>query len=525
MLVPCIDGHERPYVALDAAASTGALGSVLDRVEEFLPSYSSVHRGAGYKSQLATAAYENARDAARSFAGRQGRDDIAIICRNTTEALNHLAYRLRLSPDDVVVTSVVEHHANLLPWSRVATCRYVECRPDGRSRLATSRPHWTSPRSPVCSRSPAHRTSPGGCRDRRDHRRRPRPSYPCRCRRCSARASPSPSRRGRFPRLERPQDVRTLRRRACSSGLAGRSRKVILSSRVVAPSSSTRPSGPTLQTGKRPALRTSWALWRCTQRSTPLVSWGWPAIVSHDRHLAHLLREGLPRIPGVRVLGPDPQTDTLPVATFTVEGLPHALWLRDCRQKMVSACGMGCFCAHPYLMRLLGPPMAKSPTTATRCVEATAADARSRAGQRRHQHHRGRHQPPARRSRPYLLGVSKRRSPTVQDPRTGDFTPEPGAAAVVRRRPISRVPRAHPASTPSPARGAFEGASRARVLAQQEPCRYRKVLLLDARRERPAPAKAEKAPIRTRGSGPAGALPPAAMLTCPKELSRSAAAV
>ena len=69
MLVPCIDGHERPYVALDAAASTGALGSVLDRVEEFLPSYSSVHRGAGYKSQLATAAYENARDAALLVCG------------------------------------------------------------------------------------------------------------------------------------------------------------------------------------------------------------------------------------------------------------------------------------------------------------------------------------------------------------------------------------------------------------------------------------------------------------------------
>ena len=44
---------------------------------------------------------------------------MAIICRNTTEAINHLVYRLRLRADDVVVTTVVEHHANLLPWSRV----------------------------------------------------------------------------------------------------------------------------------------------------------------------------------------------------------------------------------------------------------------------------------------------------------------------------------------------------------------------------------------------------------------------
>ena len=66
-------------------------------MQAFVPWYSSVHRGAGYKSQMATAAYEEARAAALAFAGREGRDDIAILCRNTTEAINHLAYRLRLS--------------------------------------------------------------------------------------------------------------------------------------------------------------------------------------------------------------------------------------------------------------------------------------------------------------------------------------------------------------------------------------------------------------------------------------------
>ena len=48
-LVPCVDGMSRRYVGLDAAASTGVLPSVMDRVMEFLPSYSSIHRGAGYK--------------------------------------------------------------------------------------------------------------------------------------------------------------------------------------------------------------------------------------------------------------------------------------------------------------------------------------------------------------------------------------------------------------------------------------------------------------------------------------------
>src|SRR5205807_2417343 len=77
--VPCVDGSERPYLSLDAAASTSALPAVVDRVNEFLPWYSSVHRGAGYKSQVSTADYEDARAAALDFAGRGNRDDVAII--------------------------------------------------------------------------------------------------------------------------------------------------------------------------------------------------------------------------------------------------------------------------------------------------------------------------------------------------------------------------------------------------------------------------------------------------------------
>lgn len=53
--VPSVDGIERSYLSLDAATSTGALPAVASRVQELLPWYSSVRRGAGWKSQLATA--------------------------------------------------------------------------------------------------------------------------------------------------------------------------------------------------------------------------------------------------------------------------------------------------------------------------------------------------------------------------------------------------------------------------------------------------------------------------------------
>lgn len=90
LAVPCVDGIDRPYLSLDAVASTPAVPVVAERVNAFLPWYSSVHRGAGWKSQLATAAYEDARAAAPAFAGRTDTDDVAVICRNTTEAINHL---------------------------------------------------------------------------------------------------------------------------------------------------------------------------------------------------------------------------------------------------------------------------------------------------------------------------------------------------------------------------------------------------------------------------------------------------
>src|SRR6266511_1651731 len=59
--VLCVDGEERRVVDLDNAASTPALPAVVERVMEFLPRYSSVHRGAGAKSRASTAAYEAAR--------------------------------------------------------------------------------------------------------------------------------------------------------------------------------------------------------------------------------------------------------------------------------------------------------------------------------------------------------------------------------------------------------------------------------------------------------------------------------
>lgn len=131
--VPLLDGSQRPYVNLDNAASTPALEAVRRAVEAFLPYYSSVHRGTGYKSQLSTYAYEQARQAVMRFFNADPVQHTCIFSKNTTEAINKLARRFPFPPvRDVVITSSLEHHSNDLPWRAVAKTIHVALTPDGR---------------------------------------------------------------------------------------------------------------------------------------------------------------------------------------------------------------------------------------------------------------------------------------------------------------------------------------------------------------------------------------------------------
>ena len=129
--VPLLDGSQRQYVNLDNAASTPALRPVHDKVNEFMTWYSSVHRGTGFKSQIATEAYELAHDIVGCFVGADLRTNTVIFGKNTTEAINKLARRLPLERDDVVLCSLMEHHSNDLPWRLQARLIHVAVNDDG----------------------------------------------------------------------------------------------------------------------------------------------------------------------------------------------------------------------------------------------------------------------------------------------------------------------------------------------------------------------------------------------------------
>ncbi|MEV6808315.1 aminotransferase class V-fold PLP-dependent enzyme [Streptomyces sp. NPDC051132] len=111
--VPLVTGGEVTYAALDYAASAPALQRVWDDVAAYAPYYGSVHRGAGYLSQLSTDLFENARAAVAEFLGCRPGDQV-VFTRSTTDSLNLLA---RVVPAGCrVFVFETEHHASLLPW-------------------------------------------------------------------------------------------------------------------------------------------------------------------------------------------------------------------------------------------------------------------------------------------------------------------------------------------------------------------------------------------------------------------------
>lgn len=118
--VPCLDGISRRYVYLDNAASTPAFKSVLRCLEDFMPFYSGVHRGTGFKSLLSTELFDVAHEVAGRFVGADLNKNSVIFVKNTTEAINKLASRMNLTKEDIIVVTEMEHHSNDLPWRKYA---------------------------------------------------------------------------------------------------------------------------------------------------------------------------------------------------------------------------------------------------------------------------------------------------------------------------------------------------------------------------------------------------------------------
>lgn len=130
--VPTLSGQTRRYINFDNAASTPCLKPVWQAMERFRDYYSSVHRGTGYKSLVSTNQYDLAHERALEFVGADPQYFTAIFVKNTSEAVNKLARRLNLKKSDIVLVSGLEHHSNDLPWRNQCKVIFIEVATDGR---------------------------------------------------------------------------------------------------------------------------------------------------------------------------------------------------------------------------------------------------------------------------------------------------------------------------------------------------------------------------------------------------------
>jgi selenocysteine lyase/cysteine desulfurase len=368
-LVPVLDGSRRVYVNLDNAASTPAFLAVKDSVDGFLAYYSSVHRGTGFKSQVSTHAYEDARAVVMEFVGADPGLDTCIFGKNTTEAINILAHRFPWrSERDVVLVSLMEHHSNDLPWRACANVVHIGLTPDGAldetdfDRLLTlysgrvalvavtggsNVTGWINPVYRMaekahaagaqilvdCAQLAPHRSLDMGAHDNPRHL-----DYVT----LSAHKLYAPFGAGALVGLRTTFDQGAPAYRG-----GGQVEIVTLDSVVWSGAPERDEAGSPNVVG---AVAMAAAL-----RQLQMV--GMDEVAAHEAHLTAYALRRLRGVRGLRLLGssdPEQAAERLGVLPMLMEGVPHFLLAAILSYEFGIGVRNGCFCAHPYLLHLLG---------------------------------------------------------------------------------------------------------------------------------------------------------------------------
>ncbi|MFT3737423.1 MAG: cysteine desulfurase [Breznakibacter sp.] len=115
--------HGKPLIWFDNAATTQKPASVIEELARFYATdNSNIHRAAHTLAARSTDAYEGAREKVRHFIGASSSEEIVFV-RGTTEAINLVAQtwgRQNIRPGDEILISLLEHHANIVPWQMLA---------------------------------------------------------------------------------------------------------------------------------------------------------------------------------------------------------------------------------------------------------------------------------------------------------------------------------------------------------------------------------------------------------------------
>lgn len=365
---PTLSGDLRRYINFDNAASTPPLKAVQQAVNDFLAFYSSVHRGTGFKSQLSTHVYEEARETVLRFVGAHPRTHTCIYGKNTTEALNKLARRFPFTSErNVVLTSGMEHHSNDLPWRQAAETVYVQLTPDGRldeddfdrklakygSQLALVAISGAS--NVTGFMNPIHRLA------EKAHAAGAQIAVDC--------AQLAPHRRIDMRPLDDPAHLdyvaisahkmyapygtgaligrRDTFERGDPDMVGGGTVSIVTLEDVVWAGPPDRDEAGSPNTVGAVALAAA---------IVQLEAIGMEQVAAHEATLTRYALERLAGVPGLRLYGerdPEGVAGRLGVIPFNMEGLSHFLVAAILGYEFGIGVRNGCFCAHPYILHLL----------------------------------------------------------------------------------------------------------------------------------------------------------------------------
>lgn len=357
-----VDGETRRLVYMDHAASTHAPRQVLDAHQRFLTdAYANVHRGAHHLSAVSTEAYEDVRWKCKAFVGARS-DQQVLFTQNTTAALD-LAAHLVAGEDGRTLVTKMEHHSNDLPHRARGPYAHVEVLDDGQLDLSdleaqlhegdvrllavTMASNVTGIRPPIDEVVDlAHEHGARVLVDGAQALAHLEVSL----RDIGSSGGPdlfaAPGHKAYAPMgaafLVAPEEL--LETAAPYRPGGGTVRLVELDDVIFA-------HGHERHEGGTPNVPGAVAMGAALDFLRGL---GMDRVREHEAVLIGQALEGLSSVPGVEVLGERPAEDRVGALAFTVDGVHQGLVATILDHEFGIATRSGWFCAHPYLVRLLG---------------------------------------------------------------------------------------------------------------------------------------------------------------------------
>ena len=366
--VSLLDGSRRTYVNLDNAASTPPLLRVKECVDQMMEIYSSVHRGSGFKSLVSTRMYDEAREIVAGFIGADLKTECVIFVKNASEAINKLANRFGFEPGDMVMTTRMEHHSNDLPWRPKAQVIYANLLADGSLDIEDVKNKFKQYGKKIKLLAVTGASNVSGYLPpiydlaEMAHRNGSKIFVDC--------AQLFPHRKINMGPADSPRHLDFIAMSAhkvyapFGGGALVGSLELFNQGEpdyrgggtidLVTLTEVQWTSAPERDEAGSPNVIGAVALAASIRR---LEEIGMDALAAHEKDLTRYLLQKLNKIPGIQVSGsndPERLDDRLGVVTFQVEGLTHGIVAAIMGFEGGIGVRNGCFCAHPYVLHLLG---------------------------------------------------------------------------------------------------------------------------------------------------------------------------